>query len=250
MDTFMMSQDFVEVGIVKAIYRYPVKSMQGEALQQTHVYWHGLDGDRRWAFVQANDYSGFPWLTGREIPQLVRYVPSFVQPDDVAQSPIQVTTPNGRILPLQSPDLRNELTQTSGVDIDLIKIGRGTFDSQSLSLMTLATADALGQQAGMDIHYGRFRQNLLIETFSNTPYQEESWLDGLLLLGDRSDSAHIRLNRRIQRCVMVNIDPETAEKDPRILKTVAQHRQNCVGVYASTEKTGLVRVGDPIRLIK
>lgn len=250
MDTFMMSQDFVEVGIVKAIYRYPVKSMQGESLQQTHVYWHGLDGDRRWAFVQANDYSGFPWLTGREIPQLVRYVPSFVQPDNVAQSPIQVATPNGRILPLQSPDLRDELAQASGADIDLIKIGRGAFDSQSLSLMTLATADALGQQAGMDIHYGRFRQNLLIETFSNAPYQEESWLDGLLLLGDRPDSAHIRLNRRIQRCVMVNIDPETAEKDPRILKTVAQHRQNCVGIYASTEKTGLVRVGDPIRLIK
>ena len=50
-----MIEEFVEVGVVKQLYRFPVKSMRGEALEAANVYWHGLDGDRRYAFVQANN---------------------------------------------------------------------------------------------------------------------------------------------------------------------------------------------------
>lgn len=45
-------QSYMEVGTVKAIWRYPVKSMAGESLEKAHVYWYGLDGDRRAAFAK------------------------------------------------------------------------------------------------------------------------------------------------------------------------------------------------------
>ena len=56
-----------EVGRVVSLWRYPVKSMAAEPLEQIDVSWHGLAGDRRWAFVQDGLVrSGFPWLKIRE----------------------------------------------------------------------------------------------------------------------------------------------------------------------------------------
>jgi len=245
-----MQIEFIEVGVVKALYRYPVKSMRGESLAQAHVYWHGLDGDRRYAFVRSDNRSSFPWLTGREVPQLLRYLPTFDDPGDVINSPVYVRTPAGRTLPLESAELRTELAKAYGRDVSLIKIGRGVYDSQVLSLMSLATVRDLSRQAGIEIDGGRFRQNIIVETFADRPYQEESWLDGQLVFGAQPDPARIRLNRRIVRCVMVNINPETAEKDRRVLKTVAQSRDSCAGVYGSTEKPGTISVGDVVRVMR
>ena len=42
-----------EVGHVAALHRYPVKSMRGEALQTSRVWWHGFEGDRRYTFLRS-----------------------------------------------------------------------------------------------------------------------------------------------------------------------------------------------------
>jgi len=55
------------VGRVVGLWRYPVKSLAAEPLSEVDVSWHGLAGDRRWAFVRDGvPQSGFPWLTLRE----------------------------------------------------------------------------------------------------------------------------------------------------------------------------------------
>lgn len=242
-----MMQDFLEVGIVKGLYRYPVKSMRGESLTQARLYWHGLDGDRRYAFVQSENRSGFPWLTARELPQLVGYVPRLERPDP-ANSPIQVQTPNGRFLPLTSDELHQELQAAFGKPIHLMKISRGAYDSQVVSLVSQATLDKVGQLAGQSVTVERFRQNILIETVSGLPFAEEEWLDGVLTFGDGPNAPRLRLNRPIKRCVMVNVDPETAVSSPTILKTIAQQRDNCLGLYGSPEQPGPIRVGDRVFL--
>ncbi|MCB9009098.1 MAG: MOSC domain-containing protein [Ardenticatenaceae bacterium] len=64
------------------------------------------------------------------------------------------------------------------------------------------------------------------------------------MFGNQADGLRLRLNRRIQRCVMINIDPETSDKEPAVLKkTVTQTRQNCAGVFGSTERPGNIRLG-------
>lgn len=45
--------DTIVVGRIAALHRYPVKSMRGESLAQARVGWHGLEGDRCYAFVRA-----------------------------------------------------------------------------------------------------------------------------------------------------------------------------------------------------
>lgn len=67
------------VGRVVGLWRYPVKSMGAEALPGVEVSWHGLVGDRRWAFIRNNvPQSGFSWFTLRERPDMSHYRPSFV----------------------------------------------------------------------------------------------------------------------------------------------------------------------------
>jgi uncharacterized protein YcbX len=245
-------QEFLEVGRLKEIWRYPVKSMAGERLERAHVYWYGLDGDRRAAFVRGDNRSGFPWLTAREVPELVRYRPAYTNLESLKTSPIEVETPDGRTLPLDSPELQAELAHAYGHDVSLIRIGRGVYDSMNVSVMSLATAQALNDAVDFPLNYRRFRQNLIIETFdgrpeaaSGSPFAEESWIGSSIAIGD----VHIRLNRQIERCVMVNVDPDTAVRDPRVLKLVAQTRNNYVGVGCTPETTGFIQVGDRVRLI-
>lgn len=236
-------------GVVSGLYRYPVKSMRGESLEQANLYWHGLDGDRRYAFVRQGVDSGFPWLTGREVAQLLRYTPRFLRADAPHESPIVVTTPGGRVLPLEAPELAEELAEAYRQPFFLFKLGRGAYDSQVLSLMSNASITALGQRAGMGLESARFRQNIYIETHDGRPFQEDEWLDKVLVFGGDPDGPRVRINRRIVRCVMINIDPQTVERDARVLKTVAQTRDACAGVYASVERTGMIRVGDTVSLL-
>jgi len=176
--------------------------MRGESLPEAHLYWHGLDGDRRRAFVRQGANSDFPWLTGRELPELLLYTPRFTRPDDPRQSPIVVTTPDGRDLPLEAPELLEEIQRAYGKAITLFKLGRGTYDSQVLSLMSTAGVAALGESAGMDLPSARFRQNVVVETPDGRPFQEEAWLGRSVLFGDDDDDGpRIRIYRRIVRCV-------------------------------------------------
>ena len=244
-----MNRELHECGVISGLYRYPVKSMRGESLSEAHLDWHGLDGDRRYAFVRQGANSGFPWFTGRDLSQLLLYTPRFLKPQDLKQSSIVVATPTGHDLPLEAPELAEELQQAYGQAISLFKLGRGAYDSQVLSLMSTASVAALGESAGMNLGSSRFRQNILIETHDGRPFQEEEWLDRVLVFGADLNGPRIRLNRRIIRCVMINIDPHTAERDARVLKTVAQTRDNYAGVYASVERPGAIRLGDPVSVL-
>ncbi|MEM8857108.1 MAG: MOSC N-terminal beta barrel domain-containing protein, partial [Chloroflexota bacterium] len=61
----------IKVGTIQSIWLYPVKSMRGVSVDSADMYWYGLEGDRRYAYVQSSDHTTFPWLTGREVPKIV-----------------------------------------------------------------------------------------------------------------------------------------------------------------------------------
>jgi uncharacterized protein len=86
----------MQVGTVSELWRYPVKSMRGERLEAAEVSWHGVEGDRRWAFVRPGlERSSFPWLTIREVPKMGYFVPAFTDPQRPEESPTVVRTPRG-----------------------------------------------------------------------------------------------------------------------------------------------------------
>jgi hypothetical protein len=229
----------VELGRVAALWRYPVKSMGAEALEEIEVSWNGLAGDRRWAFIRAGmERSGFPWLTIRERPDMGLHRPSFVEPDRPDASPVAVRTPSGDVLDVLDPSLAARL----GDSVRVIKQDRGVFDTMPLSLLTTRTDAGLGALVGAELDVLRFRPNLLVEATGDADFPEDGWVGSVLRIGE----LRMRVDKRDQRCVMVNVDPVTAERDPAILRAIGRERDTCLGVYGSTVQPGRVAVGDPV----
>jgi uncharacterized protein YcbX len=224
--------------------------MQGEIVSECKVGWHGLAGDRRFAFVRSGNQTGFPWLTAREIPDLVRYQTSFEDSDNINVDTVRVTTPTGQDFLLNSNNLLEELATLYGGQIHLLQLWSGIFDSMDISLITTTTIKALSQKIGYELDVKRFRPNILIEPLAKEGYPEDSWLNELLVLGDNPNAARIRINRKDLRCMVVNIDPDTGKQNPEVLREVVNTRKNLVCVYGTTERPGNISVGDKIYLIK
>jgi uncharacterized protein YcbX len=228
------------VGRVVALWRYPVKSMAPEGLDSVEVSWHGLAGDRRWAFIRDGQVrSGFPWLTIRERPELAHYRPRFADPQRPNGSATLVRTPSGGEFEVIDPALAAEL----GTGVRVIKQDRGVFDTFPLSLLTTQTLAGLGRLVGTDLAALRFRPNFLVDA-AGDDFPEDAWVGRVLRIGE----LRIRVDQRDKRCVMVNIDPVTLDRDPAILRAIARERDNRLGVYGTTVRPGVVTVGDAVAL--
>lgn len=230
------------VGHVRALWRYPVKSMAGERLERAELGWAGIPGDRRLAWVQSENRSGFPWLTIREVSELLRYVPRLTDPEKPDSSRVEVTAPDGRAVAVE--ELQGELSERLGAPVHLLRSKRGLFDAFPLSLLSLGAVRSLSAATGLALDQRRFRPNVVVETVTGEPHAEDAWVGRTLRIGDR---AQVRVDVRDERCVITNVDPDTAGRDPRVLREIARRREACTGVYASIVAPGPVAVGDPIR---
>jgi uncharacterized protein YcbX len=242
----------MEPGRISAIFRYPVKSMAGELLDVARLSWHGIEGDRRLAFRRLTDKSGFPWLTASKLPQLLLYKP--VRLDSNANSkngellPTHVRTPDGKEYELRSDELRKEISSRYGSDVELMNLKHGIFDEACISVISLGTVHGVQRESGRDVELRRFRPNVVIETNSAEPFAEDKWVGRTLVFGEGNNGAAVRVTMRDERCVMVNLDPDTAERDSEVMKTVVRMNENCAGVYGTVVRAGELRVGQVVTL--
>lgn len=238
----------VELGRISAIFRYPVKSMAGELLDVASLSWHGVEGDRRLAFRRLDDRSGFPWLTASKLPQLLLYQPFGLDSNTAEPLPTHVRTPDGKEYELRSNELREEVSSRHGSAVELMNLRHGIFDEACISVISLGTVHGLERESGRDLDLRRFRPNIVIETDSPEPFAEDNWLGRALMFGEGSSGATLRVTMRDERCVMVNLDPDTAERDSEVMKTVVRLNQNYAGVYGTVVRAGELRVGQVVTL--
>ncbi|MBZ0289667.1 MAG: MOSC domain-containing protein, partial [Anaerolineae bacterium] len=241
----------VEIGHIQAIYRYPVKSMAGEALERIPLGWHGLEGDRRFAFRRVRSHTeqgGFPWLTASKLPSLILYQP--VRQDTAPDNhlPTHVRTPDGNLLAIRSDALRDDISRRFGSEVELMQLKHGIFDEAPVSLLSLATSRKITDDSRQPPDIRRFRPNIVIDTGGNEPFAEDQWVGKTVTFGETDDSPALQVTLRDLRCVMVNLHPDTAQSDPAVLKTVAQLNETCAGVYATVIRTGTLAVGQPVYL--
>jgi uncharacterized protein YcbX len=240
----------IEIGHVEAIFRYPVKSMRGERLEVAQLGWHGLDGDRRFAFRRVDDRSGFPWLSASQLPELLLFSPQ--RREDVAQEdlPTHVRTPDGAEMPVLGEDLATEIGRRYGAPVQMMQLKNGIFDDASISVIASDTIREIGRLAGRSLDVRRFRPNIVVRLRRSVPFQEDEWLGGELSFGKRDDAPAITVTTRDVRCSMVNLDPDSASSAPEVLKTVVHANQNNAGVYGAVTRIGRLAVGQTIFVLK
>jgi uncharacterized protein YcbX len=234
-----------ELGHISEIVRYPVKSMAGRPTESAFLGWHGLDGDRRYAFRRVGDDS-IPWLTASRLPELILYHPIGLDETTGEPLPTHVRTPNGSHIELRSAELEVEIAQRFGNKVELMKLKHGIFDEATISVISLATIAGIGREVGLELDRRRFRANIVLETESGEMFQEDAWVGRTLVFGHSDSGPAVSVTLRDMRCVMLNLDPDTSEKNADVMKTVVRLNENNAGVYATVVRTGTIHVGDRV----
>jgi uncharacterized protein YcbX len=222
--------------------------MVGESLDIAGLSWHGIEGDRRLAFRRLNDKSGFPWLTASKFPQLLLYKPLRLDGNTTEGLPTHIRTPAGKEYELRSDELRKEISTLYGGDVELMNLRHGIFDEASISVISLGTVHGIERESGRDLGLRRFRPNVVIETNNAEPFEEDRWVGRTLMFGEGTSGPAVAVTMKDERCVMVNLDPDTAEPDSEVMKAIVRMNGNCAGVYGTVVRPGDLRIGQVVTL--
>lgn len=235
---------------IKQIYLYPVKSMRGVAVEEAFLSIHGFLGDRRYAFVQEAlaAKNVFPWMTAREKPNMLLHAAHFDrQPTPTDKNvKVLVTTPEGEEFHVNDPKLCEHVANLLGHPVFLLRNGRGNFDTQQVGIISHTSIAQLENEAETAIDFRQFRANLYIEPTDGVPFVENSWVGRVVRLGE---TAQIGVTDTDERCMMINLNPDSAVQDPAVLRTVTQEHGQQMGIYGNVVVPGLVKVGDTIELV-
>jgi uncharacterized protein YcbX len=259
------------IGKVESLWRYPVKSMRGEELNEAFVGFAGLYGDRLFAFRGAARPKGFPYLTGREQSKMLLYRPHFRHPDKAAKPPnlieaegigpglnpisadsadlaVDIETPSGEVLSVEDPALIRKLGEGLGEPegLTLLRSERAMTDCRPVSLFSIQTAHQLGEELGGNVDKRRFRANIFMDLGSALGFAEDEFIGRTLRIGSKTV---ISVLERDPRCAMITIDPDTAERNTAILSKVTKNHDGKAGVYGAVLVEGIVRVGDEIEAV-
>ena len=237
------------LGVVESLWRYPVKSMRGEEVDQMFVGFGGVRGDRVCAFSSSANRADFPYFTGRDQREMLRYRPQFRDsPDGGGRSMIDVETPTGERFDIDDPALMERLRP--GLDdkhqLTLLRSDRALTDAQPISMLSVQTVRRLGEETASTWDKRRFRANIYLDLSTAEGFREDELVGRSLQIGDR---VIVSILQRDIRCMMITLDPDTAAKSPALLKQVVQAHGGGAGVYGSVLREGFTRKGDTVELL-
>ena len=259
------------VGKVESLWRYPVKSMRGEELDELFAGYAGVYGDRLFAFQSSANAKGFPFFTGRDRRQMIRYLARFRNPEKAARpinwteaqklSPninpvpanaadlmIDIETPEGKKFAIDDPKLIDHLRANTDAkhQLTLLRSDKAMTDCRPLSIFAVQTAKKIGEETGVAVDKRRFRANVYVDLTNGEGFAENEFVGKSLGIGPKVTVAVLQ---RDARCMMITIDPDTADKSAAILKAVAQAHEGMAGVYGTVLTEGIIRKGDSVELL-
>jgi len=207
---------------VDRLWRYPVKSLAGEALETARLTDDGISGDR---IVHVRGPEGV--RTSRRHHRLLG-LRGTLGPDGVPQIDGH-RWDDGRALDL--------VRLAAGTDAWLASDGFGMFDILPLLVATDGAIAAFGRDGR------RLRPNIVIGGVDGLA--ERTWPGAELHIG----GAIIALDSLRPRCPMTTIDPDTLERDPEVLRDIGRRFGGLLALNADIIRPGEIRVGDTARLV-
>jgi uncharacterized protein len=236
---------------VVELWRYPVKSLQGERLAEAAIDALGIAGDRRWALFDLDTGLG---LTARRVPELLFASArlrddgdvAVVLPDGtVADGPVAASAALsgwlGRRLELRAATEQGDVVPTyeTPADEDVPdptewlqwEGAPGPFHDSPRIRLSLVSTGTLGAWDRR-----RFRANVVLDGEGE---------DGLRGTEAELGSVRLRFGIPIARCVMTTRpQPGGIGRDTSVLKTIHRERDGLLAVRAAVLRPGTVRTGD------
>lgn len=235
---------------IAELWRYPVKSMQGESLSSVEVDADGVHGDRRWGLL---DVAREKTLTCRREPRLL-FAGARIEGDDVV-----VTLPDGT-------ETNDDATLSGwlGIDVALIEStsdNAGTFEIQldfetevgdwlewqgptgSFHDSKRRKISLVAQATFGDWHPQRFRTNVVLSGLDARA--EDAWVDQQVKLGD---DVALDIQMQIDRCIATTRPQPGLERDLDVLRTINRDHATFLGVGGLITIPGSIAVGDEVRV--
>ena len=261
---------------VAALWRYPVKSMQGEELNASEVTAAGLVGDRGFAVVDQATGKVAGAKNPRKWPGFFQFRASYVTPP-AAGDPlpaVRVMLPDGTCVTSDEAGIARLLSAALGRDVAFaaaagraaaaaaaegydvdsdevldFEMPAGTFfDCAPVHIVTTATLERLRAlyPAGR-FEPRRFRPNIIVATRPDAAgFAENAWVGRTVAVGG---SVRLRVVKTTGRCVMTTLPQYDLPRDPGILRTAVRHNNAMVGVYAEVLAGGTIRRGDTVTVL-
>lgn len=259
---------------VATLWRYPVKSMQGEELNAVDITGAGVLGDRQFAVFDPSTGKVAGAKNPRKWPGFLYFRAAYVSPPHAgaALPAVRVTMPDGTTATTDEAELPKLLSEALGREVAfsaasvlpaataeeyVIDTGQvasfglppGTlFDAATVHLVTTATLDRLRSlYPNGRFEPRRFRPNVIVATGPSTSgFAENHWVGHEIAIGEH---VRLRVTMTTGRCVMTTLPQGDLPKDPGILRTAAKHNGASVGVYAEVISGGPVQRGDTVTVL-
>lgn len=265
---------------LSALYRYPLKSARGQALQRSSLGLLGLSGDRRWMLVERDNGR---FLTQRAYPQMSQLTALHGKSGDLTLEATGRPALNVAV-PQADSDLRGVtiwrdtfrvpdagdaaaqwLSEFIGKDVRLVYVpeertrflpgGYGRVDDRvafadgfPFLLIGQGSLDDLVHKVGRPLEMQRFRPNLVVE--GAEAFAEDGWKR--IRIGEME----FRVLKPCERCILTTIDPQTGERseDREPLTTLKTYRQKegnvLFGQNLVADGSGVLEVGMPVTVLE
>ncbi|MGK9169369.1 MOSC domain-containing protein [Inquilinus limosus] len=237
-------------GRVAALWRYPVSSLGGEALDACAVDATGLAGDRAWGLADGDSgETAFP-----ETKRRWRPAPQ-IRARTTADG-LRLDFPDGRSLPAEASG--DALAAHFGFPVALRPHAadaaetatagplKPRYERHPIHLVTTASLAALREiLPGSAIDERRFRPNLVLDLPGAEGFVETGWTGRLMAIGD----VRIRIVERCVRCAFTTLAQGDLPLDPAVLMAIAKRNATHFGVLCTVETPGGIRVGDAVRVL-
>ncbi|MGW1818202.1 MOSC domain-containing protein [Streptomyces sp. NPDC002125] len=269
--------------VLSAVRVHPVKSLAACAADEAVVEPWGLDGDRRWMLIDGEGRV----VTQRQQPRMAQLSARVLPGGGLSLSapgskPLRVEVPDPglllvaqlhrnkvevveaaeaahawfstrlgaevRLVHLDAPSHRRPVDPAFGLPGETVSLA----DGFPLLLTTRASLDALNSLIARGVHpdegplpMNRFRPNVVVD--GTAPWAEDDWKR--ITIGE----VVFRVVKPCGRCVITTTDQRTAERGKEPLRTLALHRRTgkdlLFGQNLIPDGTGVIRVGDPVRVL-
>ncbi|MFF3302046.1 MOSC domain-containing protein [Streptomyces sp. NPDC002908] len=269
---------------LSAVRIHPVKSLAACTVDEAAVEPWGLDGDRRWMLIDGESRV----VTQRQQPRMAQLSAEPLPGGGIALSglgsePVRVEVPGGpgrllvaelhrskvevveapaaahawfsarlgaevRLVHLDAPSHRRPVDPAFGRPGETVSLA----DGFPLLLTTHASLDALNTLVAQGEHpdegplpMDRFRPNVVVD--GTAAWAEDDWQR--VAIGEVA----FRVVKPCGRCVVTTTDQRTSERGKEPLRTLGGHRrvgkELLFGQNLIPEGTGVIRVGDPVRVL-
>jgi uncharacterized protein YcbX len=267
----------MRIGVVRELWRFPVKSMGGERVDATMISESGIPGDRHWA---VRDEERNTITNAKRIPSLLMLAARFLEGD---AGDVVITFPDGARVDSNDPEVHARLSAFLGkrVTLHALRPASDTAFYKGASSTTAELRDVFALEDGEELpdfsimpqklrdldSYAtppgtffdalplhvvttaslrsfdarRFRANVVIDS---TDMHEDAWTGGTLSIG----AAAAFVECPTPRCAMPTRAQPDLPADKTVLQRIVRESDRCLGVYASITRAGAVKPGDEVTL--